>query len=143
MWLLSTLSITHYRWLAVLWTGGIIAACSIPATTLSPVEPALSADKAIHVGLFAVFGVLWMRVSCPPSVGMSQSHLWWKGLWLLMGGGLFAVGTEVYQHLLPIQRIGDPYDALADGGGLLLAVVGYVLISRLLISNRSSGANEQ
>lgn len=143
MRLLSALSTTHYRWLAVLWTGGIIAACSIPAPSLSPIESALSADKAIHVGLFFVFGVLWMRALGPPSAEMSPSHLRRKGLWLLVWGGLFAVGTEVYQHLLPIQRMGDPYDALADGSGLLLAVVGYVLSTRSLISDRSSAANEQ
>jgi hypothetical protein len=35
-------------------------------------------------------------------------------------GLLFAVGTEVYQHLLPVQRMADPYDVTADLLGLAL-----------------------
>lgn len=124
---LVSLSTTQYRWLAVLWTLGIVAACTIPAASLSPIKPALSADKAIHFGLFAGFGVLWMRVLCPPGTGASLRR---HALRLLGWGSLFAVGTEVYQHLLPIQRRGDPYDALADGVGLLVAVVGYALVVR-------------
>ena len=121
------LSTTQYRWLAALWTAGIVVACSIPAASLSPIKPALSADKLIHFGLFAVFGGLWMRALCPPR---AAAHLCRYSLYLLVGGSLFAVGTEVYQHVLPIQRRGDPYDALADGSGLLLAVVVYALVMR-------------
>ena len=124
---LFPLSTTQYRWLAVLWTGGIVIACSIPASSLSPIEPALSADKLIHFALFAVFGLLWMRAFCPPDAAASLRR---HSLSLLGGGSLFAIGTEVYQHLLPIQRRGDPYDALADGGGLLVAVVVYALLVR-------------
>jgi VanZ family protein len=120
-------STTQYRWLAVLWTLGIVVACSIPAASLSPIEPALSADKAIHFGLFAVFGGLWMRALCPPD---AAGPICRRGLYLLGAGSLFAVGTEVYQHLMPLQRRGDPYDALADGAGLLVAVVAYVLYLR-------------
>lgn len=121
------LSTTQYRWLAALWTAGIVVACSIPAASLSPIKPALSADKLIHFGLFAVFGALWMRALCPPR---ASAHLCRYSLYLLVGGSLFAIGTEIYQHILPIQRRGDPYDALADGGGLLLAVVVYALLVR-------------
>lgn len=137
-----SLSTTHYQWLAVLWTLGILAACSIPATSLSPIRPALNADKLIHFGLFAIFGGLWMRVLCPPSgTGGSMSHRR-MGVAVLLGGGLFAVGTEVYQHLMPIQRMGDPYDALANGSGLLLAVVGYIFYVRIRHeANQSSTAS--
>jgi len=121
------LSTTQYRWLAALWTGGIVVACSIPAASLSPIKPALSADKFIHFGLFAVFGALWMRALCPPQ---ASAHRCRYSLYLLGGGSLFAVGTEIYQHILPIQRHGDPYDALADGSGLLLAVIVYALLMR-------------
>jgi hypothetical protein len=120
----------QYRWMAVLWTGAIVVACSIPAPTLSPLGPALSADKAIHLGLFAVFGGLWMRALCPPSTGAAPAHLRRYGLRVLGWGGLFAVGTEVYQHVMPLQRMGDPYDALANGVGLVLSVVGYVVLVR-------------
>jgi hypothetical protein len=143
MSLFGFLSTRQYRWLALLWTGGIIVACSLPATSLSSVQPALSADKAIHFFLFAGFGLLWMRVLCPPSAA-TASRLRRYGIHLLGWGSLFAVGTEVYQHLLPIQRTGDPYDALADGGGLLAAVLLYaVLVRSSLVSEGASTAPSQ
>lgn len=120
-----------YWWMAVLWTVAIFVACSIPAATLTGLGPALSADKAIHLGLFLVFGVLWMRALCPPSVGASLDRLRRQGLRVLGWGGLFAVGTEVYQHVMPLRRMGDPYDALANGIGLVLSVGVYgILIHR-------------
>lgn len=127
---LPTPTTQPYWWMAVLWTGAIVGACSIPAATLSPIGPALSADKAIHLGLFAVFGALWMRALCPPSTGATPARLRRHGLRVLGWGGLFAVGTEVYQHVMPLQRMGDPYDALANGGGLVLSVVVYALLVR-------------
>jgi len=126
---LGFLSTRHYRWLAVLWTVAVIVACSLPAASLSPVQPALSADKVIHFVLFAGFGLLWMRSFCPPA-DATASDLRWYGAHVLGWGSLFAVGTEVYQHLLPLQRMGDPYDALADGGGLLGAVLLYAVVVR-------------
>jgi hypothetical protein len=141
MALLSFLSTAHYRWLALLWTAGIVVACSLPAASLSPIEPALSADKAAHFGLFAGFGALWMRALCPPA-SVTPARLRRQGGRLLIWGTLFAVGTEVYQHLLPLQRLGDPYDALADGGGLLLSVIAYALLVRSRTTDdRSTRAN--
>lgn len=128
MAILPPLSTRHYWWLAFLWTVGIVGACSIPAATLRPIGPALSFDKAIHFGLFAGFGFLWMRVLCPPS--QAPASLWRQGFRLVLWGGLFAVGTEVYQYLLPLQRMGDPYDALANGCGLLVSVLAYALYVR-------------
>jgi len=125
----SSLSTTRYRWLAILWTVGIVAACSIPAASLTPLGPALSADKAIHFGLFAGFGAVWMRALVPLTAG-AWGAFRRQGLRVRVGGGLLAVGTEVYQHLLPLQRLGDPYDALANGAGLLGAVIGYGILLR-------------
>ncbi|PSQ78898.1 MAG: hypothetical protein BRD35_00205 [Bacteroidetes bacterium QH_7_62_13] len=130
MGFLSRLSTEHYRWLAGFWTIAIVAACSIPAASLSPLGPALSADKAIHAGLFAAFGTLWMRTVCPPrdeSPGLFRR----QALRVLGAGALFAVGTEFYQHLLPLKRTADPYDALANGIGLLLSVITYGVFYRM------------
>lgn len=115
-----------YWWAAVLWTIGILVGCSIPPSTLSPVGPALSFDKLIHFGLFAVFGVLWMGVLCPLR-GTTGRRLWRQGAVLSLVGVLFAGGTEVYQHVLPIKRMGDPYDALADSVGVVAGVATYVM----------------
>lgn len=114
----------YYWWAAVLWTIGILIGCSIPPSTLTPVGPALSFDKLIHFGLFAVFGVLWMGVLCPVRE-TTKRHLWRQGAGLSLVGVLFAGATEVYQHLLPIRRMGDPYDALADSVGVVAGVATY------------------
>lgn len=123
----SWLSTVHYRWLAVAWTLGILIACSVPSTTLPSVDPALGVDKIVHVGLFAVFGALWMRSLCPPTTPTTMSCLRRHGAFLVALGGAFAVTTEVYQHLLPIRRLGDPYDAAANGLGLAGSLLAYVL----------------
>lgn len=115
----------HYRLLAALWTTGIMLAMSIPAKSVGGVASAFGADKIAHVVLFAAFGGLWLRGLCPPHErGVSKCFRWRGGI--LFGlGTLFAVGTEAYQSLLPIQRTADPYDAAADLIGLILAFAGY------------------
>jgi VanZ family protein len=124
------LSTPQYRGLAVFWTAVILGAFSLPATTLSPVRTLLGVDKLIHAALFGIFGLLWMRVLCPPETERVWTTLRWRGGQLFGVGVLFAGGTEVYQHLMPIRRTGDPYDALADGAGLLVGILLYGLFLR-------------
>ena len=45
-------------------------------------------------------------------------------------GVLFAGGTEVYQQIIPVRRMSDPYDALADAVGLLIGILLYGLLAR-------------
>lgn len=120
-----SLSTTHYRWLAVLWTGAIVLACSLPAASFAGVQPAVGADKVVHVVLFAVFGGLWMRALCPPGPERTWARVRRRGGRLLLLGVLFGVGSEVYQQVLPLQRVADPYDALADVLGLLFGILLY------------------
>ena len=115
----------HYRLLAVLWTAGIVLAMSIPTGGLGDIEPALGADKLVHAILFAGFGGLWLRVLCPPESERMGACFRRRGGALFVIGVLFAAGTEVYQYLLPIQRLADPYDVTADLVGFGLAFVGY------------------
>lgn len=118
-------STSHYWWLATLWTGTIVLALSVPTASLEAARPALGIDKIIHGGLFLVFGVLWMRGLCPPSPERTATRFRRQGGWLLLLGGLFAAGSEVYQQALPVRRVADPYDALADAVGLLFGIVLY------------------
>jgi hypothetical protein len=120
-----SLSTTHYRWLAVFWTGAIVLACSLPAASFAGVQPALGADKVVHVVLFAVFGGLWMRALCPPTPATTWGRVRRRGGRLLLVGVLFGVGSEVYQQVLPLRRMADPYDALADVLGLLFGILLY------------------
>ncbi len=119
------LSTTHYRWLALLWTSAIILACSLPAASFTGVQPAVGADKVVHVVLFAVFGGLWMRALCPPAPTTTWARVRRRGGRLLLLGVLFGVGSEVYQQVLPLRRMADPYDALADVLGLLFGILLY------------------
>lgn len=95
--------------LAVLWTLGILLACSLPGESL-PSVGLFAFDKLIHFGLFAGFGVLW----CWALPGRTTR--------VLLFGLAYAVLTEVYQGFLPFERTPDPYDALANALGLLTAI---------------------
>lgn len=117
----------HYRWAAALWTAAIIIGCSIPPSRLASVEPALTFDKLAHFGLFAIFAVLWLRGLCPPCSSPPWSRFRRLGGLMFVIGILFAAGTELYQHLLPMKRTADPYDALADGAGLAVGIGMYAL----------------
>ncbi|MFB6271961.1 MAG: hypothetical protein ABEL51_03600 [Salinibacter sp.] len=117
----------HYRVLAILWTVGIVLAMSLPTGNFGTVDSALGLDKLAHVVLFAGFGGLWLRGLCPPEEHGLSSCFRRRGGMLFVAGIFFAAGTEVYQHLLPIQRLADPYDVTADFVGFSLAFVGYFL----------------
>jgi len=118
------LSTTRYRWLAALWTLGVLVALSLPPSSFRGAQPGVGADKLVHFVLFAGFGGLWMRALCPPLAGDWLQCRRRAGA-LLVVGILFAVGSEVYQDLLPIRRSGDPYDAVADGAGLVAGMLLY------------------
>lgn len=122
---LSWMTTARYRLLAMLWTAGIILAMSIPTGNFSRVRPEIGADKIVHVILFAGFGLLWLRGLCPPGDDELPKCFRRRGGLFFVVGVLFAVGTEVYQALIPVQRMADPYDATADLVGFVLAFVGY------------------
>lgn len=106
------------RRLALLWTLVILAACTVPGSTL-PSLTLWEFDKLIHFALFAGFGGLWMRaLACPLGRRMAG---------VLLAGIAFALLTEWYQGLLPWPRTPDLLDALADSLGTLAGVVAYRL----------------
>ncbi len=100
--------------LAIGWTVGILAACSIPGNDLPDLElDLLRPDKIVHFSLFLGFGWLWLR-ALPRTLRFR--------LTLVLGlGALYAVGTEIYQGLLPWDRTPDVMDAVANLIGLFTA----------------------
>lgn len=108
------------RLLASAWTLVILVACLLPAEGLPDLEfVPLSADKWIHLLLFIGFGLTW-ATAIPHRVG-----------WVLGAGVALAIATEVGQWALPINRSGDPFDALADVLGLLAGVaIGRWIVTR-------------
>lgn len=117
--------------LAGLWTVGILLAVTIPTGSIPEVHSPFGLDKVVHAVLFAGFGLLWLRGLCPPARIRGSSHMSKRGVLLLVGGIFFALGTEVYQHFAPIERTADPYDAVADLIGFLVAFGGYQLYIRM------------
>ena len=66
-------------------------------------------DKLYHIAAFVGYALLWQRAGARPRT-------------IIATGLLFGVFIEVWQHLLPIGRTADPYDALADAIGLALGI---------------------
>ncbi len=95
---------------AIGWTLLILALCTVPGVDIPFEGP--SFDKVGHVLIFAGFGYLWLRATSHPH----------KYLWVLLGGIAYAIGTELYQGLLPWERTPDVYDALADILGTLVGM---------------------
>ena len=122
------------RGLAIGWTVLIVAACLVPGDQVPEVElRLLSPDKVVHVVLFLVFGWLWMRAAprASPSARFRTGAV-------VAGGVALALAIEVAQSVLPINRLGDPYDVAADLAGLALGV-GLVVWDR----RRAAGRTEQ
>ena len=112
--------------LALAWTLLILALCSIPGDSL-PESELFSYDKLGHAGAFAIFAWLWLRAATPD-----------RTAWVLAGGVAFAIGTELYQGLLPFGRLADPLDALADLVGLLAGFLAYRLWTRWRAKQREA-----
>lgn len=107
---------TRFHFLAILWTLGILAACSIPGSDLPDID-IVSFDKFVHFVVFAGFGWLWMTALRGPLTHTTR--------WVLGAGIAYAVLTEIYQGLLPFERTPDPVDALANTVGLVIAILLY------------------
>ena len=112
---------TRFHLLAVLWTLGILAACSIPGKDLPSID-IVSFDKFAHFFVFAGFGLLWMH---------ALRNKPGRQIVLVLGFGLaYAALTEAYQGMLPFDRTPDPIDALANTLGLLTAIFLYRFLHR-------------
>ncbi len=126
---------TLFRWLAALWTLGIVVALSLPPANIPGPSELLAYDKAAHVLLFIGFGALWMAALSHP--------LPRRALMVLFAGIAFAIGSEVYQGLLPFPRTPDPLDALADVVGLLGGIgLAYALLRHFARARRPEALSE-
>ena len=137
MRILSSLRTAHYRLLATLWTLGILVALALPTGSM-PETQATNIDKIVHLGLFAGFGGLWLRGLCPPDIEGLPACFRRRGGLFFVGGLLFAVGMEAYQYLLPVRRMVDPYDVMANLLGLVVAFVGYYVYHVLRVGQASA-----
>jgi VanZ like family len=104
---------------AIVWTLVIMTLCWLPRTVVHEVEdgsrwldiPYL--DKIVHAGIFVVFSILWARV------GTSRGRF----KWVVLGGFLLAVVTEVGQLVPIVGRDAAVDDALTDFAGAALGLL--------------------
>jgi len=101
--------------LASAWTLVLIYLLSAPVPDVEPLFRGV--DKAVHFGLFFVWGGLWV---------WAQGGL--RG-WILAAGLALAIATEWVQAALLPHRTGDLQDAAVDLAG---AVVGAFAVAWIL-----------
>jgi VanZ family protein len=107
--------------LAAGWTLLIWALLSIPGSSL-PSSQVWSYDKVGHAGLFFILSLLWLNAVRGKSTRIISG--------IVIAGILLGPVSEWYQSILPIGRVADPFDAVADfvgfalGTGLWLIVAG-------------------
>src|SRR5436305_4367057 len=97
---------TVFAWLATLL---MLVLCLFPKSAMHGVESSgvriPHADKAVHLGMFAAFGFLWIRAGRSPLAARAAR--------VFAASAALAVGTEIAQGLPFIRRDPDTLDALA------------------------------
>lgn len=112
-----------WTWLAVGWTLVLLAGMLTPGSGVPEVFSAR--DKLVHGAAFFAFAFAWTRA------------LGGRVVRVALLSAAFAVGTEVLQAALPLQRFGDPLDALADLAGAALGLAAALLVRRAAGRRRS------
>ena len=103
-----------YKIAGIAWTLGAIILCVVPSAWLAwlPTNVPVGADKLVHVGLFAGFGLFW-------TLACSTRHGWYRILWV---GIVLALVTEIIQGAPGLHRQSDIWDGVADVVGLVAAI---------------------
>jgi hypothetical protein len=111
------------RVVAICWTLAIMAMCWLPGELVQRVEGGSfflkipHHDKFMHLGMFASFAVLWLRVED-----------WrWRYAWVVLAGFALAAVSEIGQALPLIGRQPEMLDFLVD----LIGIAGGVAASGL------------
>jgi VanZ family protein len=114
--------------LAWSWTFVILLLCWLPRMYF-PREERLpkpffvpNFDKLVHMGIFAIFAILWLRAS--------QTNRRW--LWVFLGGLALATITELGQMNSFVNRDGNVADAFADMMGVVVGLLACYLAQRTL-----------
>ena len=121
---------TLLAWLATLV---LLVLCLFPKSAMHGLETSRiripHADKAVHFGMFAAFGFLWIRAGRLPVAARVAC---------VFGAAVaLAVGTEVAQALPFIGRDPDALDALADIAGGAVGIAVAVLWARKSMGNET------
>jgi VanZ family protein len=96
----------------------IISLVPIPNLSL-PEFKLLELDKLIHLSMYFVMSILWMRLQ-----SFNNSYFPWRNLLIVF---LIASLTEFLQGVLPVGRYSDWADFIANSAGILLGITTYSL----------------
>ena len=109
-------------WLpALLWAGLIFVLSSIPGTRLPSVDLP-QADKLVHAGIYAVLGVLILRILEPDRLFRPRPLRLLVAIFLAT---LYGVSDEIHQLWTP-GRTADWRDVVADALGASAGTLGIV-----------------
>ncbi len=124
----------RYQLPALVWAVFIFTLSSIPATMV-PFSPPLGLDKAFHVSIFFVFGLLLNRAFRFQSrLPLLSSHHLVLSLVIVASYGFL---DELHQTVVP-GRSPDYADALADAAGGLLSTA-YLFVRQKISARREIG----
>jgi hypothetical protein len=113
--------------LAGSWTFVILALCWLPRSLMPRQETGPrpffvpNFDKLVHLGIFAVFAFLWMRVGPPAG----------KAGRIFLAGLALAVISELGQELPIVSRDATVMDAVADVVGVGVGLLAYRMMGQL------------
>ena len=119
-----------------LWLiGSIVATCLHLWALYRPAGPAVlswlpNADKLAHAIIFGLPLLLILITVASRGRALGRRP---TGRFVGIAAAVFAghaVLSEWIQHSFYSERVGDPYDVLADCAGCALAVLGYALVNR-------------
>lgn len=107
-----------------MWAGVLFGLSSIPGSDI-PETSVPSADKWVHISLYAVLGLLCFR-AIRGSFAMSPRRVLVAAVALVL---LYGISDELHQKWVPL-RSPDPMDAAADLVGGILGASFMLLLSQ-------------
>jgi hypothetical protein len=118
----------HFNAPAILWSGFILLLCGIPGSDFPDMSiwELLSPDKFIHFGLFSVLMLLCLQ-------GLKKQHVFihfrYNALKIsILYCSVMAIGSEILQDLLFIERSADLFDVIANMAGSFSGILVFLLI---------------
>lgn len=113
----------HSFWPAFFWSAIVIFLLSIPGSDLPQESSFLSIpyfDKWVHLGIFALFVVLWCWAI---RFRKQRRNLVRSFIWITAGAVLLGYIMELVQKYLVPNRDYDLWDVVADGAGAILGLL--------------------